>query len=109
MPWNPLPQRAWLVRSELNAGDGRSPSLREKSTEKVQNISGQQFAQTLRIQGSTEVPYLFSVVFCTEPYGHHENMHTDTPFSVLQHGFLSSLGPVRELFEAAGITNLVIR
>ena len=41
-------------------------TLRKKSTEKAQqNISGQQFAQTFRTQGSTEVLYSFSVVFST--------------------------------------------
>ena len=35
----------------------------EESKAKVQNISGQQFAQTFRTQEST--------IFYTEPYGHH--------------------------------------
>ena len=51
------------------------PHCEKKSTGKVQDISGRQFDQTLRIRGSTEVLYLFPAVFRTEPYRHHKNMN----------------------------------
>ena len=51
-------------------------TARKKSTEKVQNSSGQQFDQTLRTRESTEI--LYSMVFCTEPYDTTENMTLST-------------------------------
>ena len=42
-----------------------------QSAEKIQNLFGEQLAQTFRTQESAEVLYLFSVVFCAEPYGHY--------------------------------------
>ena len=76
-------------------------TLREKRTEKVQNMSGQQFAQTFSTQGGTEVLCLFSVLFCTVPYGHHrdrvQRLCTLAAliflciFFVLKHGIFSSV------------------
>ena len=82
------------------------PAPREKSAEKVQSISGQQFAQTVRTPLRAGGLYLFSVLFCTEPYGHRTgNMHrprhrhsvpspysSSREFSVLKHGIFSGDG-----------------
>ena len=76
-----------------------SHTLRGKSTEIVQNISGQHFAQTLRTQGSTDFCTCFLWYFVQSLMDTTENMYRHSvlspysifcAFSVLKHGIFSS-------------------
>ena len=77
--------KGWYLVPDVTLGE-QIPTLREKRTEKVQSISGQQFAQTLfPTQGSMEVLYLFSVAFLLSLVGTIENMRRQSvlpPYSI---------------------------